>query len=189
VNDILDDARLESARVTLAQKVCTAAELTQQVVDLMRPMAESSGVRLESETSPLELIGDPDALLQTLTNLLSNAIKFSPRGSTVRIESRQEDRNAVFRVIDQGPGIPPDKLTSIFGRFQPVDASDSRRRGGTGLGLSICRRIVRHHGGRLWVESELGRGSTFVFTVPLDQPVSDPSNRRSRKSDEVSPFY
>jgi len=70
-------------------------------------------------------------------------------------------------VIDNGLGIPPGKLESIFERFQPVDASDSRRRGGTGLGLSICRRIVERHGGKIHAESELGRGSTFVFTLPL----------------------
>jgi len=189
VNDILDDARLDSAHVSLARRVCTAAELIQQAVDLMRPMAESANVRLKAEAGPVELTVDPDAILQTLTNLLSNAIKFSPRGSIVCVEARQEEENGVFRVIDQGPGIPPEKQQTIFRRFQPVDASDSRRRGGTGLGLSICRRIVRHHGGGIWVESRPGRGSTFVFTVPLGQPGTEPPDRRRRKDDDVSPFY
>jgi len=189
VNEILDDARLESARASVARSVCNTAELTQQAIDLMRPMAESANVTLVAQAVPLELVGDPDALLQTLTNLLSNAIKFSPRGRTVRVEVLPKDGNAVFRVIDQGPGIPPEKQRSNFKRFQPVDASDSRRRGGSGLGLSICRRIIRQHGGAIWVESELGRGSVFVFTVPLGSPGTEPPKRQNRREDDVSPFY
>jgi len=73
-------------------------------------------------------------------------------------------------VTDHGQGIPADRLETIFGRFQPVDASDSRRRGGTGLGLSICRAIVQRHGGKIWVESELGKGSSFVVQLPLEYP-------------------
>jgi signal transduction histidine kinase len=75
--------------------------------------------------------------------------------------------NILFQVRDQGRGIPPEKLESIFGRFQQVDASDSRQKGGTGLGLSICKSIVEQHGGHIWVESVLGEGSTFYFTLPL----------------------
>jgi PAS domain S-box-containing protein len=167
VSDILDSARLESEEVGLVRKVTMASELMVQAGDLMRPMAETTEVRLEVQPQPLTLYVDPDAVLQVLINLASNAIKFSPRGSAVRLECRQDGADAEFRVIDHGLGIPKDKLESIFGRFQPVDASDSRRRGGTGLGLSICRRIIHRHGGRIWAESELGRGCTFVFTLPL----------------------
>ena len=134
----------------------------------MKPLAESVGLKLEIQPQPLRLHVEVDAILQALTNLLSNAIKFSNPGSTVRLECREADGSAQFRVRDQGPGIPREKLESIFGRFQPVDASDSRRRGGTGLGLSICRHIVERHGGKIWVESELGLGSTFVFTLPME---------------------
>ena len=168
VNDILDSERLELSSAAFVRRNCLATTLVEQAVDLMRPMAEVAGVRLEAEAEAVAACVDPDAILQTLTNLLSNAIKFSPAGSTVRLEVRQQDGQAVFRVSDQGHGIPADKLESIFGHFQPVDASDSRRRGGTGLGLSICRSIVRRHDGRIWAQSEPGRGSTFTFTLPLE---------------------
>ena len=165
---VLDSARLEAGEVPMAPQACTGPDLIRQAVDLMSAMAESAGVALEVEPQPVTLLADPDAIQQTLSNLISNAIKFSPRGSTVRVECGHTDGKAAFRVIDRGPGIPKDKLQSIFGRFQPVDAADSRRRGGSGLGLSICRTIVERHGGSIWAESELGSGSTFTFTLPLD---------------------
>ncbi len=168
VNDVLDSERLESQEPALTRKSTTASALMLQAGDLMRSLAETDGVSLEIQPQDVTLNVDPDAILQALTNLLSNAIKFSPAGGMVRLECRQEDSKAEFRVTDQGPGIPPDKLESIFGRFQPVDASDSRRRGGTGLGLSICRAIAQRHGGQVRAESEPGHGSTFVFTLPLE---------------------
>ena len=166
VNDILDSARLESESVALTREPCMAHELALQAADLMRPMAGGAGVQLEVDVQPVTFSANADSILQLLTNLLSNATKFSPPGSVVRLECRPDNGNVLFRVIDRGLGIPADKLESIFGRFQPVDASESRRRGGTGLGLSICRSIVRHHGGRIWAESELGNGSTFVVSLP-----------------------
>jgi signal transduction histidine kinase len=173
VNDILDSARLESESVVLTRQTCAAPELALQATDLMRPMAGSAGVQLEVDAHPVSFSANPDSILQVLTNLLSNAIKFSPSGSAVRLECRPDNGNVVFRVTDHGPGIPPDKLESIFGRFQPVDASESRRRGGTGLGLSICRSIARHHGGQIWAESDWGHGSTFVVSLPAELAATE----------------
>jgi PAS domain S-box-containing protein len=173
VNDILDSARLESESVVLTRQACMAFDLALQAVELMRPMAGSAGVQLEVDAQPVSFSANSDSILQVLTNLLSNAIKFSPPRSAVHLECRPDNGNVVFRVIDHGPGIPPDKLESIFGRFQPVDASDSRRRGGTGLGLSICRSIARHHGGQIWAESDWGHGSTFVVSLPAELPATD----------------
>lgn len=165
---VLDSARLESGQVPLTRQACAAPDLIHQAIDLMSAIAESAGVTLEADPQPLILFADPDAIQQTLSNLISNAIKFSPRGSTVRVDCRLADGKVAFRVIDQGSGIPKDKLQSIFGRFQPVDAADARRRGGSGLGLSICRTIVERHGGSIWAESEFGSGCTFTFTLPVD---------------------
>ena len=170
LNDMLDAERLEGEKPIILREFCMASGLMMQAGDLMRPLAESTEVSLKIEPLPLSLYVNSDALLQVLTNLLSNAIKFSPPGSTVRFECLQDGGNTEFRVTDQGPGIPKDKLESIFGRFQPVDASDSRRRGGTGLGLFICRRIVERHGGKIWVESEFGQGSTFVVKLGAEPP-------------------
>ena len=170
LNDILDCARWESAPAPIMRQGCKGPELVEQAAELMRPMAHNVGVILETAAEPCTLFVDPDAILQTMGNLLSNAIKFSPPGSTVRLECCPEGAYATFRVIDHGPGVPPDHLESIFGRFQPVDASDTRRKGGTGLGLYLCRMIVGRHGGRVWAESKLGKGSTFIVTLPIEQP-------------------
>src|SRR6185369_3840579 len=138
-------------------------------------------VTLAVQAQPLRLWADPDRLVQTLINLLSNALKFSPPQTAVRLSVQRQGEEAVFTIRDQGRGIPADKLESIFERFQQVDASDSRQKGGTGLGLAICRSIVQQHGGRIWVESELGAGSTFSFTVPMwkeaEQPLAAPAGQ------------
>ncbi|WP_257236508.1 sensor histidine kinase, partial [Nostoc sp. 'Peltigera malacea cyanobiont' DB3992] len=103
--------------------------------------------------------------MQTLTNLLGNAIKFSPADSIITLSVQQQTDRVLFQITDRGRGIPADKLEAIFGRFQQVDASDSRTKGGTGLGLAICRSIIDRHGGQIWAESTLGVGSTFFFTL------------------------
>ena len=125
------------------------------------------GISFHIDSGPLTLWVDEDRILQTLGNLISNAIKFSPAGSEITLRARtQSATEAIVSVEDHGRGIPPEKLDIIFERFQQVDASDSRDMGGTGLGLAICRNIVRQHGGRIWAESVMGKGSTFYFTVP-----------------------
>jgi PAS domain S-box-containing protein len=187
INDILDIERINSGKVTMHKQTCNAADLMIQAVDEMRAMAEKAEIHLELTPASVQLWADPDRIIQTITNLLSNAIKFSPPGSTVwlSVELQQEgevrkadcvEKNKfttpptsylLFQIKDQGRGIPEDKLETIFDRFQQVDASNSRHQGGTGLGLAICRSIVQQHGGKIWAESTLGKGSTFYFTLPI----------------------
>lgn len=169
INEILDIERIESGKVIMAKQTCDAANLMLQAADAMRPIAEKAGVTLLVYPISARLWADADRIIQTLTNLLSNAIKFSPEGSRVWLtaEVGRGGDQILFRVKDQGRGIPADKLETIFERFGQVDASDSRKKGGTGLGLAICRSIVQHHGGHIWVESTLGQGSTFFFTLPV----------------------
>jgi signal transduction histidine kinase len=107
-------------------------------------------------------------VVQVLVNLLSNAAKFSPPGAVVEVVAENRGEQALFQVRDRGRGIPADKLDAIFERFRQVDSSDARDKGGTGLGLAICRSIVQQHGGRVWVASEWGKGSTFFFTLPRE---------------------
>ncbi|HEX5870205.1 MAG TPA: response regulator, partial [Longimicrobium sp.] len=166
INDILDIERIESGRVTMELHPTDAADLAHQAVDVMQAMAEKAGVRLYAWADRQPMEADADRILQVLTNLLSNAIKFSPPGGEVTVNVDREGPEVVFRVRDGGRGIPEDRLESIFERFQQVDSSDAREKGGTGLGLAICRSIVQQHGGRIWVESEPGVGSTFTFTLP-----------------------
>lgn len=179
VNDILSLRRLESGQVEFKFQHCSAADLIQQSVDVMRSQAEQNQITLSIMPTAAEVWADADAVVQTLTNLLSNAIKFSPPNSTVTLAATP-DQSALtpypgtcFSIQDQGRGIPSDHLETIFGQFRQVDASDARDKGGTGLGLAICRTIVKQHGGRIWVKSVLEQGSTFYFTLPSTQTSSD----------------
>lgn len=165
INDILDIERIESGKVVMAKQTCEVTYLIQQATDALQPLTQA-GITLSISSISDWVWADPDRIIQTLTNLLSNAIKFSPRGATVWLRATRQDEKILFQVQDQGRGIPADRLEAIFGRFQQVDASDSRKKGGTGLGLAICRSIVQQHGGRIWAESTLGEGSTFSFVLP-----------------------
>ena len=166
INDILDLERMKSARVEMEKQYIQVDSIMSQAAEVMHAMAQKAGVELELSSPSEHLWADPDRLLQTLTNLLSNAIKFSEKGGKVWLIAERSGGDMLFRVRDQGRGIPPEQVDRIFERFQQVDASDSRERGGTGLGLAICRSIVEQHGGRIWAESRPGEGSTFFFTLP-----------------------
>jgi PAS domain S-box-containing protein len=166
INDMLDLERMESGRVTMDMKVCSAGDLMSQAIEDMQPLAAERGIVLELEPLYESVWADPDRMLQTFTNLISNAVKFSPWGSMVTMSARRIGEEIRFCVQDRGRGIPQEKIESIFGRFQQVEASDSRQKGGTGLGLAICRMIVEQHEGRIWAESRNGEGSTFYFTLP-----------------------
>lgn len=166
VNDILDLERLDSGKVQLVMEVCEVNNLMQRAVEAMQAIADELSVTLCVVPIWVQVWAAPDSILQTLTNLLSNAIKFSPPNSIVILSAQPQSDSVVFQVKDRGRGIPADKLEIIFGRFQQVDISDSRQKGGTGLGLAICQSIVQQHGGQIWVESTVGKGSAFYFTLP-----------------------
>ncbi|MHC0066929.1 ATP-binding protein [Nostoc sp. UIC 10890] len=167
VNDILDLERLESDRAVLEKTTCNAADLIQQAVAGVQAIANQQNIIFKIHPTNAQVWAAADAIVQTLTNLLGNAIKFSPADSTITLSVQQQTDRVLFQIADQGRGIPADKLEAIFGRFQQVDASDSRTKGGTGLGLAICRSIIDQHGGEIWAESTLSVGSTFFFTLPL----------------------
>ncbi len=170
INDILDLQRLESNEFNVTKQNCNALQLIEQALEAMQVIAQKQEITLElivSASEALEIWANPDYILQVLTNLLNNAIKFSKPNSTIQVSLDNRNAEALFIVKDKGRGIPSDKLESIFEKFQQVDASDSRQKGGTGLGLAICRRILERHGGRIWVESTLGEGSTFYFTCEI----------------------
>ena len=176
INDILDLERIQSGREPLAFRNVQLADLVRQAIDGMAPVADAAGVRLLHDTTQVEIAADPDRLLQVLTNLLSNAVKFSPPNSTVSVMIRPGSTGVTLSVIDHGRGIPADKLEAIFGRFQQVDATDSRQKGGSGLGLAICRTIVLQHSGRIWAERNPLRGSTFRVFLPYQpDPLEAPS--------------
>lgn len=170
INDVLDLERMESGKENIERQQCNSSDLIQQTVDTISSMAQKHQVEIKANVNSIELWVDRDRMMQTLTNLLSNAIKFSPPGGKVWITNQKRNQEVLFAIKDRGRGIPQDKLEIIFERFQQVDASDSRQKGGTGLGLAICRHIVEQHGGKIWVESVYGEGSTFFFTLPQYLP-------------------
>ncbi|PZO12925.1 MAG: diguanylate cyclase [Leptolyngbya foveolarum] len=186
VNNVLDLQRIESGEVTIDACDCNTAELVKQAAETMQGMTQQHDIEVTLRAESLSIWADPDYIMQTLTNLLGNAIKFSAPGKKVYLSvgsagaSSEVSSNvfpntptaALFCVRDEGQGIPTDKLHSIFERFQQVNSSDSRKKGGTGLGLTICRKIVEQHGGKIWAESQLGKGSRFYFTVPLSAVIS-----------------
>jgi PAS domain S-box-containing protein len=175
VNEILDLDRLGSGREQLAMRQVRLADLVSQAVDNLGPVAEAAGVQLIHNPLQLEVMGDPDRLLQVVTNLISNAVKFSPRGSAISILLSADQMGVMLSVIDPGRGIPADKLETIFDRFEQVDTTDSRQKGGSGLGLAICKEIVRQHSGRIWAERNPGGGSTFRVFLPHLENTPEPN--------------
>lgn len=168
INDILDIERIESGVMPMELSDLQVPALVEEAVGQVQILAEQTEVEVEVEVERMvgRVHADPDRVVQTLLNLLGNAIKFSPARATVTVRAHQRDRFVEFAVADHGRGIPPDKLESIFGRFEQVDSSDAREKGGSGLGLAISRSIVERLGGRLWATNNPGGGSTFRFTLP-----------------------
>lgn len=168
INDVLDLTKLEAGGLTLSLADYSMKGLVEGVVATTESLARTKGLQLEAEVAnDLSVaFGDERRLTQVLLNLVGNAIKFTDEGS-VRVEVAME--SAAFRVavIDTGPGIAPEEQARIFNEFQQVDNANTRKKGGTGLGLAISRRLVEMHGGRIEVVSDLGRGATFAFVVPV----------------------
>jgi signal transduction histidine kinase/CheY-like chemotaxis protein len=184
INDILDLERMESGRAPLQIRRCSLRDLAQQAIETMTAMADANTVHLDLEPSTvaqaaypeaLFFDGDADRILQVLTNLISNAIKFSPAASTVRIHTEATSESILLKVVDEGRGIPSDKLDTIFDRFQQIEPSDARQKGGTGLGLAICRSIVQQHSGSIWAQRNLGPGTTLYVMLPRTTRSTDVS--------------
>ncbi len=168
INDILDIERMDAGRTELELAPVKVSELVGNALQIVDMTATQARVTLVADVrEDLVVSADCDRIVQVLVNLLGNAVKFSPRWSTVAIAVTAEHGRALFSIKDTGRGIPADRLETIFERFRQVNSSDAREKGGSGLGLAIARDIVEHHGGHMSVESEIGQGSTFFFTLPL----------------------
>ncbi len=179
LNDILDFSKVEAGKLDLRAEAFSLRQTLAEIFQCLEVRVRQKGLVLEcrlSEEVPDLLVGDRDRLRQVLVNLLGNAIKFTEHGRVevgADCETPREDHLSLhFWVADTGIGIPSDKQAGIFEAFAQVDGSATRRYGGTGLGLAICSRLVGMMGGRIWVESEPGRGSTFHFTARLGLSAS-----------------
>jgi signal transduction histidine kinase len=188
INDVLDISKMEAGQLKLSLDQYALADVIQAVFSAVEGLAAEKQLRLIVEIPP-DLptgIGDARRIAQVLMNLLGNAIKFTDCGE-VRVQVATADDAFLVAVSDTGPGIPQEQRQKIFEEFQQADSSNTKEKAGTGLGLSIAKRMIEMHGGHIWVESDLGKGSTFWFTLPLHPKPqaghyeqANPSGRKSR---------
>jgi signal transduction histidine kinase len=172
VEDLLDLSKIERGDESVTLAVVDAAAVTRRALETVSGLAGARAIRIAERGTnhPLEVIADAngDRLEQVLVNVLSNAIKFSPEGGVVDVRWRLTDGWAECVVTDQGPGIPPHQLEAVFDKFRQIGSATTRQHGGAGLGLAISRRLVEQFGGKIWAESEPGRGARFVVRLQLD---------------------
>ena len=168
INDILDLSKIEAGRMELAPAPFHLPSALENAVTLVKERAARHGIALHLGIDPQlgHLVGDERKVKQILLNLLSNAVKFTPEGGQISLRADQKDGLVEIAVADTGIGIAPEDQATIFEEFRQVGSDETRKQEGTGLGLTLAKKFVELHGGRIWVESEVGRGSTFTFTLP-----------------------
>ena len=169
IQDLLDVKRIESGGLTVEPRPQSVTVVVCEAVEMLRPLANGSSLTLRAEV-PANLPQaqlDPPRIHQVLSNLVGNSIKFTPSGGTITVRAEPWEGEVRITVTDTGPGIPPEQLPHLFGRYWQANRRDRR---GIGLGLAIAKGIVEAHNGRIWVESTIGQGSRFHFTVPLSAP-------------------
>lgn len=175
VNDLLELSKIEAGKMELNLEQVFIKELVDNVVSSIQTLIDKKTVSLEIQVEESEMIADPIRLKQILFNLLGNAVKFTDQGCiTISVEQNQEE--TIFQVSDTGQGMRQEALPFIFDAFRQVDSTATRIKSGTGLGLAITKRLIELHGGQISVESELGKGSIFTFSIPLVTPVQEETN-------------
>ena len=174
ISDLLNVSRIEAGRaLDLNPKPVDLTSLIEKVATVQRSYTSRHELKLDVEEGLPTIIADEDKVDQILTNLINNAIKYSPRGGDVVVTARGNGTGVMISITDQGMGIPKDHLSRVFDRFHRVDNRDTREVGGTGLGLYLVKHLVEAHGGKIWVESDVGKGSTFTFTLPEQPPAKE----------------
>ncbi|MBI5927949.1 MAG: GAF domain-containing sensor histidine kinase [Chloroflexi bacterium] len=171
VSDIFDLSKLEQGGLELYPETLEIGGILEQTLAIAEGLRQNDQVELAIEMAPNlpPVWGDFDRIQQILVNLVSNALKFTTSGTILVRADLADEETLLFRVADSGEGIPAENLPTIFDRFSMVDLNLNRRRKGTGLGLAICKELVEQHGGQIWVESQVGVGTTFSFTLPVSK--------------------
>lgn len=184
IGDLLDVARIESGTLAVQKEAVEIQPLFEEAIDMLEPLAADRGLALEHRIDPdvHVVCADRDRILQVLSNLVGNAVKFSRHGAITLGAAPGEEGLAVLSVTDTGPGIPPEARARLFDRFWRADQTD---RSGAGLGLAIVHGIVTAHGGRVWVESHAGEGSTFYFTLSDGAPAAPPRRAAAEVASET----
>jgi signal transduction histidine kinase len=172
LRDLLDLAKIEAGRFSVDIQPHEAGLLVHDACELTRQLAESRGIQLIADESSQCLVqADAERVFQVFSNLISNSIKFTREGGVIKVGAHQDEAQCAFWVNDTGPGMSAEQLAHVFDRFWQGKSLDES---GAGLGLYICKGIVEAHGGRIWAESELGRGTTVRFTLPCLPPGKAP---------------
>lgn len=167
VTELFDFSKIEAGKMEWHFSRENISALVQDVIDMTRPLADEKGIVMRYDNpGDIYIEMDLERIEQVLVNLLDNAIKFSDAGKEIRLRVEENERGVVVSVKDQGIGIPPDKREEVFKKFYTYATAAKGGKSGTGLGLAICKGIIEGHGGQIWVESELGKGSTFYFFLP-----------------------
>ena len=172
INDILDLSKVEAGKIELVIEKISLPVIMDETLSLIKEKATKNRVKLKQELDPelKHIYVDPQRFKQIMFNLLSNSVKFSkPEGGTITIRSEKENDSVKISVSDTGIGIKEEDIGKLFNEFEQLDSGITKHYGGTGLGLAISKRLVELHGGRIWVESKVGEGSTFTFTFPLEE--------------------
>jgi len=168
INEILDLSKVEAGRMELELASFDLPLAIDNARTFVRERAVKHGIALDIDVDDRlgEYLGDERKIKQILLNLLSNAVKFTPEGGRISITANKTDNGAEISVSDTGIGIPPAEQAMIFEEFRQVGGNYAHKKEGTGLGLTLAKKFVELHGGKIWVESEVGKGSTFSFTLP-----------------------
>ena len=170
VSDLLTLVQMDSQNVKLTRENLSIAQLIKDNAHRLTPIANQKGQKIVLQLQDsCDIYADKSKLNQVIYNLMENAVKYTQASGVIRVSLQRQGRNAIFKVSDNGPGIPKENLPHIFDRFYRVDKARSREKGGTGLGLSIVHQLVLLHGGAISVESEEGKGATFIVELPLHQ--------------------
>lgn len=168
IADILDISRIQAERLKFEMEKGQVADCIKETVENMKQFADKQNIVIATEIAKLPKIRlDKGRITQVLNNLIDNAIKFTPQKGKIIVEAEEQNNNILVKVKDTGVGIPEKDLKNIFEPFFQVDSSYKRKYEGTGLGLAICKGIIKQHGGKIWVESIVGKGTTFYFNLPL----------------------
>jgi PAS domain S-box-containing protein len=189
INDLLDATRLDTGKLHIELKAVSLAAIIHRATAIMEPVAAGKKIRLSEEldTNLMDVMVDESRIMQILTNLLNNALKFTFEGGEVIVRLGEDPKNSEYlqiSVADTGCGIPKDQIDNLFHRFYQIKKGDATPEKGVGLGLYLCREMVLLHGGNIWVESALGRGSTFSFTIPKQSVINGSGHLASMRTAE-----